>query len=149
MLIFSYNVCMGKQREVVLEVERLSRTIEKRGLTFGQLEIQTGVSKSQISLMVNEKRPNASAIIVGKLAQVLGCSVDYLLGLTDDPRPVSAIASPHHITEEQAAILEALSELPPNEQEFVKGIIQFFNERNTPRIIGEETANDEEFSKNE
>jgi len=86
-----YNVDMRKQAEPVFEYERLARRIEAKGWSLGQLEIQSGVSKSQISLMSRNERPNVSAAIVGKLAISLDVTTDYLLGLTNDPRHTFAI----------------------------------------------------------
>lgn len=67
--------------------DRLQAMIERRGLRPGQMEYLTGVSQPTISLILNGKRPNPGAQVLARLAQTLGCSVDYLLGITDDPAP--------------------------------------------------------------
>lgn len=76
---------------ITFHSERLQEMMSKRKLKPGQLEYMSGVSQPMISLLLDGSRPNVSAVIVGKLADALGCSVDYLVGLTEDssPRPMS------------------------------------------------------------
>lgn len=66
--------------------ERVRQLREARNWTLGQLAAYSGVSKAQISRIESRQRRNPSADTLMNLAQALGTTTDYLLGLTDDPR---------------------------------------------------------------
>ena len=64
--------------------ERLKMTRESKGMTQSQLCDASGVSQAQLSLYESGQRsPTADTLM--KLAKSLNVSVDYLLGLVDDP----------------------------------------------------------------
>lgn len=69
--------------------DRLNELMARRKLMPGQLKIKSGVSQPMIHRLQNGERQNVSAVIVAQLAQALGCSVEYLVGITDDPSPKS------------------------------------------------------------
>lgn len=58
---------------------------ELRGLTQGQLAYKADTTASQISRLENDERPGAQASTLAKIAKVLDTTLDYLVGLTDDP----------------------------------------------------------------
>ena len=65
--------------------DRIIQIIEGRGLTTYRVAKETGITNSLFSLW--RKKPT-SKIYSGNLvliADYLGCSVDYLLGRTEDP----------------------------------------------------------------
>ena len=65
--------------------ENILRIIEERGITPYRVSKETGVSNS---VFTEWKRKPTSKIYSGNLvaiADYLGCSVDYLLGRTEDP----------------------------------------------------------------
>lgn len=96
--------------------DRLKTLMEKRdNLTNGQLEYMSGVSSTMIWNLQNGNRPNVSAVIVAKIAEALDCSVYYLLGLTDDPRPLNQDALVILQTEARA-----ISEWPPSVRELAE-----------------------------
>lgn len=65
-----------------LFAERLKELREEKNLTFKELAVQTGLSKSALCFWENGKRtPNAEAIVT--LAKFFKVSADYLLGLSD------------------------------------------------------------------
>jgi len=64
---------------------RIKGMREFRGLTQGQLSYKAATTVSQISRLENDERPGAQAAIVARVASALDTTVDYLLGLTDDP----------------------------------------------------------------
>lgn len=66
---------------------RLAAAIELRRTTPAQLARDAGVDKSTISLILAGKRQNTPAIIIARLATVLEVSIDYLLGLSEEPAP--------------------------------------------------------------
>ena len=45
------------------------------------------IPQSWISELENGKRHHVEADTIYRFCQALGCSLDYLAGLTDDPRP--------------------------------------------------------------
>ncbi|NLG25644.1 MAG: helix-turn-helix transcriptional regulator [Clostridiales bacterium] len=55
-------------------------------MTQVAVSIQTGIDQSALSKFeLGTRHPTVQNVIM--LAQMFGTSVDYLLGLTDDPRP--------------------------------------------------------------
>ena len=70
-----------------MNVERINLLMTLRGLGPGELAYLSGVGYDTIYKIRQNERPRTSAEILGKLAQALGCSVDYLLTLTDVPAP--------------------------------------------------------------
>ncbi|RLI78370.1 hypothetical protein DRP07_11155 [Archaeoglobales archaeon] len=66
--------------------ERLKKIRESRNLSQRAIALGTGLSPAQISRYESgERTPTEEAI--RRIAQFLGVSADYLLGLTDDPAP--------------------------------------------------------------
>ena len=70
---------------------RVRQLIDAKRWTQGQLAYQAQTSSAQINRIVNNRRPNVSAVIVGRIAHALDTSVDFLLGLTNDPTPAIKI----------------------------------------------------------
>ena len=68
-----------------LDGSRIRAMREFRGLTQGQLAYKAHTTVTQISRLENDERPGAQAVIVARIAEALGTTVDYLLGLSDDP----------------------------------------------------------------
>lgn len=65
--------------------DRLKNERENKGFTMSALGEAIGVAKQTInSYEKGEKQPTISNLI--KLCEVLDCSSDYLIGLSDDPR---------------------------------------------------------------
>ena len=67
--------------------ERLSDLRKDRHLTQEELGNLLGLEKSTISAYENDKR-EASDDIKVKLAKFFNVSLDYLLGIVDEPRPI-------------------------------------------------------------
>jgi hypothetical protein len=78
------------KREPRVDVKRLEKLIQDRGLEIGQVGYLAGVDYNTLYKIRNHNRPRTSAEIVGRLAQALNCSTDYLIGLTDNPLPYSS-----------------------------------------------------------
>lgn len=74
-------------KEIALDIDRLNAMMERRGWGPTELETQSGIGYDTIYKIRSSRRPRSSAEIMAKLARALGCSLDYLVGLTDDPRP--------------------------------------------------------------
>ena len=65
---------------------RIKRLREERQLTQGQLASYAGVTQSYISYVEREQAVNMGTDALVPIARVLETSLDYLTGLTDDPR---------------------------------------------------------------
>lgn len=66
--------------------DRIRQIRENLGWTQEYLAEALDVAVLQINRYENNKN-EPSAEVVSRLATVLGCSADYLLGLSDDPTP--------------------------------------------------------------
>ena len=64
---------------------RIKALREARGWTQGQLAYKCQTTPAQISRMENNERPGARAVTLALVAQALGTTVDYLVGLTGNP----------------------------------------------------------------
>jgi transcriptional regulator with XRE-family HTH domain len=67
--------------------ERLRRRRKDRQMSQQELATMMQVPQSWISELENGKRPHVEADTVYRFCRVLGCTSDYLVGLTDDPAP--------------------------------------------------------------
>lgn len=85
-------------------MNRLREVRQAMGMTQEQLEVASGVSQSAIS-QVERLGGSMTGQNLAAVAQALEVSTDYLLGLTDDPRPVRTDAE---ITLGEWAIIRAL-----------------------------------------
>lgn len=83
---------------------RLKTARTRGGHTQASLAELMNTDARQIWRWENEEHsPNAE--IIARIAQVLEISTDYLLGLTDDPTPVSA--KPNPLSERERIVLSA------------------------------------------
>ncbi len=67
---------------------RLRSLREDRDLDVGQLAYKAGLHPSTIRKIEAGDRPNASGVLLVRLADALDTTTDYLLGRTDDPAPL-------------------------------------------------------------
>lgn len=75
-------------------IESMGERIRGRMLELGKTETQlgkeTGIDRSQICGYVNGRfTTGMRADRVARIAQALGCSADYLLGLSNDPKAMT------------------------------------------------------------
>lgn len=59
----------------------------QRGLSGTQLGKLTRISERHIYRLEENERPNVWGSTVARIAVILGTSMDYLYGITDDPTP--------------------------------------------------------------
>lgn len=83
-----YNMLMTK-RKPVFRPDRVKEIMEERGWKPGQLAVQSDVAYDTIYKLLNTDRQRPSAEIVTRLANALGCSVEYLMDMTDNSAPVT------------------------------------------------------------
>lgn len=77
-----YNAVMD--REPILNSERVRDEMAKQGLKMPALASKIGFAYETLYKAVNEESRRVSAEMVARLAKVFGCSIEYLMGLTDD-----------------------------------------------------------------
>ena len=108
--------------------KRIGEMRKKRGLTQRQLADKLKVSHGRISLYeTGDRSPDPE--MLKKLADFFGCSVDYLLGRTDDP----------NLSEDETDIKKILAqekahwdgrELTVEEKKYLSKLIQVAIQRN-------------------
>jgi|SoiMethySBSTD1v2_1073268.scaffolds.fasta_scaffold927019_1 transcriptional regulator with XRE-family HTH domain len=67
--------------------KRMREQRKQCGLTQMELARRTGIIQGDISLLERGKKHALWAETLERLAATLGCSLDYLMGRTDDPAP--------------------------------------------------------------
>ena len=65
--------------------ERIDKLRQKEGLSFNALEKRSGLTRQTIEKWQTYCKPSSDAIV--KLAKYFHVSTDYLLCLTDNPKP--------------------------------------------------------------
>jgi transcriptional regulator with XRE-family HTH domain len=76
---------MSNQLEPTFDGRRMRALRQRRGLSADGLAHKTGLTARHLRRMEIGKRPNTAAITLARVAMALGTTVEYLLGLTDDP----------------------------------------------------------------
>ena len=64
--------------------QRIKRLRDKKGWNQTELADRAAVQQSLLSKIEKGSRPNPTIDIVRKLAQALGCTTDYLIGVYED-----------------------------------------------------------------
>ena len=67
--------------------DRLRQRRKAQQLSQQELAALMQIPQSWISELENAKRPHVEADTVYRFCRALGCTSDYLVGLTDDPTP--------------------------------------------------------------
>jgi len=81
-------------KEVRFYGERVRALHRARGLSAARLAEEIGISVRHIYRIENNQRPHIWAITIGRIAQALGTSCDYLMGLSDVPQKASRRETP-------------------------------------------------------
>ena len=95
--------------------ERLQRLRLAHGWSYGQLKIRSGVSRDATFKLEHGQRVKPSADVVARLSSAFGTSMEYLMGVTDNPAPcdLEQVVIPAPAFSELVA---RLNELPLEEQ---------------------------------
>ena len=67
--------------------DRLARVRGFRRMSQQVLAERTGLKVQNISRLETDHREHVRSDTLRRLAEALGCSTDYLVGLSDDPTP--------------------------------------------------------------
>ena len=68
--------------------ERARALRKARGLSARKVAARAGIHWRYYLRLEKNERPNVSAVNAAAIALALGTTLEYLLGLTDDPRPM-------------------------------------------------------------
>lgn len=117
--------------------ERIKAASKAKGVQVKDVLEQSGMTKNALGTMRAGSFPKSDNL--AKIAAALDCSVDYLLGLTNDPTPAGAKRPAMTSSEEQImksleaargrdgqispAMAEALRELIDNNLDFIKRVV--------------------------
>lgn len=132
---------LDKQRSLGLRL-RLSR--EDLGWEQDDLGEKSGISRGYISKLERGYTTNVGIEVIFALANALGVSVQYLLGLTDDPLfglkddeeeelPAARLPAPDPLAEE---LLTVYQQLDPPQRTTLLNIAKVLKTADEPRIIG-------------
>lgn len=119
-----YDMVMNIERgssERGIDPAILKAIMRMRRKTAAQLARDTGISKATISLILSGKRHATSAANTAKLADALGVSVDYLLGLSETPEP-----TPLMLGDLLLELTQVARKLPPRRQRDLLAIAQTY-----------------------
>ena len=100
-----------------ITVDRITELRTIKGISLSKLNEACGLNKNTITVSANSKT-GLSAKILSDVAKFLGCSVDYLLGETDNPNisMKNSIAIGHDNSE----IDKINSEIPSNNNAIIE-----------------------------
>lgn len=127
---------------------RLSR--DDLGLTQEEVAARAGISRTHLTNIEKGRRANPGIEAVIALSKVLGVTINYLVGETEDPLPGNSSSSSIHEshvvyevetpTDRQRAqrLLDIFFQLPPQQQAAFQTFMEHIYESSTPRIIGHE-----------
>lgn len=82
-----------------MKVDKIFSLMGERGISAKEISEKTGISSGNISDWKNGRStPKADALI--KIADLLDCSVDYLLGRTDQPSNTASITGNKNVIQQ-------------------------------------------------
>lgn len=94
---------LRKQVDVAYRPSRIRARRAELGMTQGELAKRVGSTQKQVSLWESGTKPSYQ--MLAKLAEVLACSADYLLGLTSLP---DAHVRENDLSPEEHALIVAI-----------------------------------------
>lgn len=103
--------------------ERLKEWITDHDLKQKALAKELGITDSVISNCLTG-RSQMPVETLAKIATILGVSVDYLVGITDDPIP------PLRLDETERHLIEIFRSLSREQREAIYNQVQFFYKQN-------------------
>lgn len=118
--------------------DRIRLLREQKGWSTYRLSKAARVASGYLSEVENGLKKNPSAFVLARIAQALGTSVDYLVGNTNDPSPItdeSASLSPTERLERLGAMLRSEGAT----EEDVKTIMELLESRRRLREAVEQT----------
>ena len=112
-------------------LERFKELINENGYTLSEVAQKANLPRSTVSSYINRKSV-PSAIQLEAIANLFDCSVDYLLGRSDDFGNVVATTS--NLTERESRLLKAFGTLSALEQDKLIADAEFYSMRNRSKF---------------
>lgn len=130
----------------VVEVERIIELAEGQQLSLAELAEVVGVSSSVFYMLRKGDRQDMVGATLRETARVLNTSTDYLLGLTDDPRPAQpasglSIAESRLVYDVTGAendvrrLLGLFEALTPEQREIVRRVAEEMVNARAARVV--------------
>lgn len=141
--MYNSGVTPDGNTEFHLQGARIRSLREARGWEAGVLAYKTGLSRAHIYRLESGDRPNASAGTVGVIARALNTTIEYLIGATNDPRPLPRSDTPD-LDPEHLARLQRLAarvaRLPEARKQVVMdALLTLLNVEDTLQDVQQET----------
>lgn len=99
-------------------MKNLKKIVKAKGISLTSLAVELEVSQEAISQYISGKIKPKTAIVI-KMAKILNTTTDYLLDLTDNPKPNN-----FNVSENELALLSNYNLLSFEEQSLVNGYIK-------------------------
>ena len=96
-----------------LTIERIQTMIKQNGLTQKKVLSDCGISENTLKRMTDNK--GMSSFYLAKIADYLGCSVDYLLGRTEN-----SVTENGEFSKEEIDLIYIYRELSGQGQNYIK-----------------------------
>jgi transcriptional regulator with XRE-family HTH domain len=74
-------------KEPAFDGARLRAMRKQRGLSVHDVRLKAGVTARHVWRLEAGKRPNVAAVTLARIAVAIDVDINYLLGLSDSPRP--------------------------------------------------------------
>jgi len=116
--------------------DRIELLRKNKSWTQGQLALYAEIDRSYVTKLESGDAPNVSGIILARIARVLGTSTDYLLNLTDDPRPFPSVNHPALRDPRVHQLLDLLAAL--DDPEIIGHVLAFVSYFIEKRTAGED-----------
>lgn len=119
--------------------QRLRTLRQRRELTQGQVAVYAKVDRSYISQIENAHIDSVGSEILGRVAQLLRTTTDYLIGLDDNPLSRDNTTAPN--TQLEYDLLDEFRKLDFEEQRYALAQLQMqvrYSGPHRPRIVGNE-----------
>lgn len=100
--------------------ERIKTNAKEKGFSIKQLQLEIGVGPNYIYQMQNGREPSIS--VVAKIADVLGCSINYLLGIEEERNNV-------YFSKKEQELIETFRKMSYDDQLIEWGRIQLLAEQ--------------------
>ncbi len=82
-----------------VDADRLRQVRHWRGLTAREVAAAAEISLRQLQRLESGQRPYVAAVTLARLAAALGTTLEYLLGMTEDPAPLPGWGEPPDATQ--------------------------------------------------
>lgn len=113
------------EKKPMLQPERINDLMDRRGWDVGILAYRSGVKPNTIYKYLNGSRQvQATLTNLVYLARALGCSVEYLIGMTDIQTPTLIV----NLSKTQQEIIQHIGNLSSRRQRELAAMVAFMME---------------------